>query len=459
MTTAEIVSQKHENLGLFFEGHTTLPYSFRVQQLKLLRAAIKKHEAALLDAFYTDLHKSKFEAYGTEIGIVLEEISDHLKELKKWMSPQKVSDNLLNFKSSNAIIAEPYGRILIITPWNYPFQLLFAPLIGAISAGNTVALKSSPYTPHVSEVMRQIISETFAEDYIAYFEGNRDMNEALLQQKWDLIFFTGSPELGKVVMQHAAVHLTPVILELGGKSPTIVCKDADIRLAARRIAWGKFLNAGQTCLAPDYLLIHKSVKAAFLQYFTEAVKKFYGNDAQLSPDYGRIVNTQTVDKLVALMENAEVYCGGKSDREDRYIEPTVLLLPNADHAVMSVEIFGPILPVLEFDALEEAIRFVRARPKPLALYLFSSNSETCERFMSHTSSGAMCINEVIMHISNSKLPFGGVGESGMGSYHGKFSFEAFSHLKPVLDKSTLLDVPVRYPPYEGKMLIAKGLLH
>lgn len=458
MKAIEDYSKEHQKQKDFFYTHNTKQVDFRLRQLKNLKKAIKANEQNIMDALKEDLHKSNFEAYATEIGIVLEELSMHIKHLKKWAKPQQAKTNLVNFKSESYLRPEPYGQVLIIAPWNYPFQLMFTPLVGAIATGNTVTLKSSPYAPAVSAVMKSIIQDTFDSAYINFYEGNRDVNKILLDQKWDYIFFTGSPSLGKIIMREAAKNLTPVALELGGKSPTIVCKDADIKLAAKRVAWGKYLNAGQTCLAPDYLLIQKEVKDEFLSYMKQYIQEFYGTNPQQSPDYGRVVNKANVDRLELLMKNQDVYTGGKVDRDDRYIAPTILNNISGDELVMQEEIFGPIFPVVQFEKVSEAVQFVNDRPKPLALYLFSKSKKTHETFLDRTSSGGVCINEVVMHVANDNLPFGGVGNSGMGVYHGKFSFETFSHYKPVLKKSTLVDVPVRYAPYNGKIGLAKTLM-
>lgn len=443
------INETFEKQAAFFNSHKTKDLNFRLEQLKKLKSAILKNEEKIEEALWKDLHKSKTEAYGTEIGLVLSDLTHHIKKLKKWAKPRRVSTSLVNFKASSKIYLEPYGNVLIIAPWNYPFLLLMHPLVSAIAAGNTVTLKTSPYVPNIAKAMEDMIKETYDENYISFFNGNREVNQALLEKPFNYIFFTGSPSLGHIVMQKASKHLTPVTLELGGKSPTIVDKDANIDIAARRIAWGKLINAGQTCVAPDYLLVHKDVKDDLLKKLTHYFKKFYGEDAQQSAEYPRIVNEANVDRLEMLIKSATVYYGGKIDKSDRYIEPTILIDVKDDAAVMQEEIFGPILPVIEFSDIDEVINYVNSRPKPLAFYYFTQNKKKQKYVLNRTSSGGACINDTLMHLASHSLPFGGVGNSGMGRYHGKTGFDTFSNLRSVLNKATWIDIPVRYLPFKN----------
>lgn len=443
----------------YFRSGATLPVGFRIHQLRRLKEAILQNESRIMDALWKDLRKSPFEAYATEIGIVLEEIGLHLRKLKTWAKPKKVSTNqMVHFWSSSSIFPQPYGRVLIMAPWNYPFQLLINPLAGAISAGNCVTLKASEYAPHTAEVMRQMITETFSPEYLSVYLGGRAVNEALLKERWDYIFFTGSPLVGKVVMEAAARNLTPVSLELGGKSPCIVDDDANLRVAAARIVWGKFLNAGQTCIAPDYLLVHRMVKDELLRLMEQKIRDYFGPDPEQSPDYPRIATEEKTERLARFLASGKVVTGGTVKTSERYFAPTILCEVAPDSPVMQEEIFGPILPVLEFSDRSEVVRFVNDRPKPLAFYYFSENSTRQREMLERTTSGGGCINEVVMHIANDRLPFGGVGNSGMGRYHGKASFDTFTHYRSILKKSTWFDVPVRYAPYGKKIKLLKMLI-
>lgn len=430
----------------FFRSHTTLNVEYRLKMLGRLRDAIIKYERELTDALYTDLHKSYEEAYLTEISIILSEIDNFMKHLKGWAAPSKKSTPIKMLPSRSEMLTEPLGVALIIAPWNYPVQLLLNPLIGAIGAGCTAVLKPSPYVPHVAEVLERMITETFDSEYIAVVQGNRDVNTALLKERYDIIFFTGSPDLGRVVMRAASEHLTPVVLELGGKSPVVVDKSADIRLAAKRIAWGKSLNAGQTCIAPDYLLIDKSVKEQFIMAFRRAVVELHGEDVHKSNHYVRMVSDRAFERVAGYLSCGDIVSGGLTSAEDRYIEPTLLDNVSPDSDVMREEIFGPVLPMIEIESMEEAIEFILNREKPLAMYVFADESVARPLFES-TSSGGGCINDVIMHIANEHLPFGGVGNSGMGRYHGRDSLYAFSHRRSVVTSPTWLDLPFRYMPY------------
>ena len=431
----------------YFRSHETLSIEFRLRMLQRLRDAIIKHEKSLTEALYLDLHKSYEEAYLTEISIVLGEIKNFLKHLKKWAAPSKKKTPLKLKPAKSCIITEPLGLSLIMAPWNYPVQLLLNPLVGAIAAGCTAILKPSPYVPNVSEALAKLINECFEERYVAVVQGHRDVNSALLKERYDIIFFTGSPDLGRVVMRAAAENLTPVVLELGGKSPVVVDKSANIEVAAKRIAWGKTLNAGQTCIAPDYLLIHREVKERFIEAFKRAVVELHGEDAQKSKHYVRMVSTKAFERVSGYLTDGTIRHGGRVDAADRYIEPTLLDCVRVDSAVMREEIFGPVLPIVEIESVDQAIEFINDREKPLALYVFAKEKHA-EHVIAHTSSGGVCINDVIMHIANEHMPFGGVGNSGMGRYHGRDSLYAFSHRRATLNSTTWVDLPFRYMPYK-----------
>ncbi|MBO7243181.1 MAG: aldehyde dehydrogenase [Alistipes sp.] len=438
----EIVAAQRD----FFRSHKTLSIEYRLEMLKRLRGAIVRYERELTDALYLDLHKSYEEAYLTEISILLGEIDNFLKHLKGWAAPSKKATPLKMFPSRSEIVTEPLGVALIIAPWNYPVQLLLNPLIGAIAAGCTAVLKPSPYTPHVAELLERLIAESFDSEYIAVVQGNRDVNTALLKERYDIIFFTGSPELGRVVMRAAAENLTPVVLELGGKSPVVVDKSANIEVAAKRIAWGKTLNAGQTCIAPDYLLIHKDIKAQFVKAYRNALRELHGEDIRQSKHYVRMVSDRAFERVRRYLAMGDIVLGGNTVAEERYIEPTLLDNVATDSAVMREEIFGPILPMITIESMAEAKEFILAREKPLAMYIFATES-AARNILEHTSSGGACINDTIMHIANEHLPFGGVGNSGMGRYHGRDSLYTFSHRRAVVTTPTWLDVPFRYMPY------------
>lgn len=429
----------------YFRSGATLPLCFRRQMLRKLSNAMHEYEKPLAEALWTDLHKSYEEAYLTELSIVYGEIRNHLRHLSSWAKPERKSSPLAILPASSRIIKEPLGNTLIIAPWNYPVQLLLNPLVGAISAGCTAMLKPSPYVPNVSRVLTEMIRATFPEEYIAIVEGNRQVNQMLLAERWDLIFFTGSPSLGKMVMEAASKHLTPVVLELGGKSPCIIDKSADLKVAAKRVAWGKALNAGQTCIAPDYLMIHEDVKDKFLRLLVKEWKHLLTKDPQKAKHFVRIVSDKALERLIGYLDNGTIYHGGKYDKAERYLSPTILTDIHENAPVMQEEIFGPIFPVLTFKEINEVITFVTEREKPLALYYFGTNGDYVLR---HTSSGGACVNDVIMHIVNHKVPFGGVGNSGMGSYHGKESFMAFSHRRAVISTPTWVDMPFRYMPYK-----------
>ncbi len=445
-----------EDQRRYFASDITLDRKFRKQQLGKLQQALRGWEKPLCEALWKDLHKSTEEAIITELSIVNGEIRNHLKNLRHWMKRRSVTTPLKMMPSRCHTVSEPLGCSLIISPWNYPVQLLLNPLIGAISSGCTAILKPSPYTPNVSRVIEEMISSTFDRRYIAVVQGNRDVNSALLEERFDIIFFTGSPSLGRKVMAAAAKHLTPVVLELGGKSPCIVDKDADITVAARRIAWGKTINAGQTCIAPDYLLIHRSRENEFVEAFRKELEKMHGRDVKASRHYVRLVNDDAFKRVSGYIKEGNIALGGWTDAKERYIEPTLLKDVKIDSPVMQEEIFGPVLPMIPFNERSEALEFVRKREKPLALYYFGKESDGKE-FIRRTSAGGSCINDTIMHIANENMPFGGVGNSGMGHYHGKQSFDAFSHQRSVVTTPTWLDLPIRYMPYRMFNLVKKML--
>ena len=440
----------------YFRSNQTLDIAFRLKMLQRLRDAIKMYEVELVEALRTDLNKSYEEAFMTEISIVLGEIDNFLKNLARWAAPSKKSTPLKLFPSRSEVITEPLGVALIIAPWNYPVQLTLNPLVGAIAAGCTAVLKPSPYTPNVAKVLERVVASAFDEEYVAVVQGDRTVNASLLSQRYDIIFFTGSPDLGRVVMRAAAEHLTPVVLELGGKSPVVVDKSADIRVAAKRIAWGKSLNAGQTCIAPDYLLIHRDVKEQFVGEYKRALKSLHGADASKSKHYVRMISDKAFDRVVGYINDGVVRVGGRVDSSQRYIEPTLLDNVAVNSAVMREEIFGPVLPMITIAGVDEAVEFIRDREKPLALYVFAEES-VAKGVFDKTSSGGGCINDVIMHIANENMPFGGVGNSGMGRYHGRDSLYAFSHRRAVITTTTRVDLPFRYMPYRWFRLVKRLL--
>lgn len=444
---SEFLGAKVEAQRAYFATGATLPYEFRVRQLRKLLEALDVWEQPLCEALWQDLHKSYEEAVLTELSIVRGEIRNHLRHLRGWMRTKHPCSPIKMFPSRTKILTQPLGTALIIAPWNYPVQLLLNPLVGAISAGCTAVLKTSPAVPHVAQVLVQMIGSTFEECYITATDGHRDVNTALLEQRFDLIFFTGSPSLGKTVMEAAAKNLTPVVLELGGKSPCIVDRGANVEIAAKRIAWGKSINAGQTCIAPDYLLIHSSLKECFVASFEEAVRSLHGEDVARSAHYGRMVSQKAFERVVGYLAEGKVLSGGKTNPAERFIEPTLLEPASLEERVMQEEIFGPVLPVVTFESREEVVEQLGERPRPLALYYFGKRSEG-ERLLRRTTSGGACLGDTIMHIVNERAPFGGVGNSGMGRYHGEYSFEAFSHRRTVVTTPEWIDLPLRYMPYK-----------
>ncbi|PWW31939.1 aldehyde dehydrogenase (NAD+) [Cytobacillus oceanisediminis] len=429
----------------FFSEGKTKDVSFRMEALGRLRTIIKEQEQDLMDTLKADLNKSEFDAYLTEIGIVLEEIRFTMKNLKKWAKPRKVKSTFAQVGSKSYIYPEPYGVALIIAPWNYPFQLAIAPLIGAIAAGNCAILKPSELTPRTSALLSKLISEHFPQEYIAVVEGGVETSTALLNEKVDYIFFTGSVPVGKIIMEAASKNLTPVTLELGGKSPCIVHEDANIKLAAKRIAWGKYMNAGQTCVAPDYLYVHSSIKEQFLKELKHSIQELYSGDPIAAGNFTKIVSEKHFNRLTKFLSNGTTVHGGRHDLSTLTIEPTVLINITWEDEVMEDEIFGPIVPVMEYENLSRMISEVNARPKPLALYIFSESDVIQNEILNHISFGGGCINDTVYHLSSPYLPFGGVGESGIGAYHGKGSFDVFSHEKSILKQTTKFDLPFRYP--------------
>lgn len=443
MDTAPIVNVQR----VYFRSGATLDINFRLQALDRLSDAVRRHEDDLLAAIKTDLGKSVTEAYMCEVGLTLAEIAHVRRNLRRWARTRCRMTPLTNFPAKSMIVQEPYGVVLVMSPWNYPVLLALEPLAGAIAAGNCVVVKPSAYSPATSAVLTTLLREAFAEEYVAVVEGGRAENQSLLEQRFDYIFFTGGVTVGKMVMEKASHHLTPVTLELGGKSPCVIDRTADLPLAARRVVFGKWLNCGQTCIAPDYVLVDEAVHDRFMTLLKEEIVRQFGTDAFANADYGKIINAKHFERLCGLIAPQKVVYGGQTKADTLQIAPTVMDGVTADDAVMQEEIFGPLLPVLTVSNVEEAYNFIREREKPLALYLFSNNKDTQRRFMREVSFGGGCINDTIMHIATSALPFGGVGYSGMGSYHGKKSFETFSHAKAVVKKCNWLDLPLRYQPY------------
>ena len=454
----EEIKKMVENQRLFFSGGNTKDILYRKHQLNLLKNAIHSNEQEIMDGLKMDLNKSAFESYETEIGIVLEEIKFMLRNMERLTKSRRVKTPITHFLSGSRIYKEPYGVVLIIAPWNYPFQLALVPLVGAIATGNCSIIKPSNYSPNTSAIIKKIINACFSPEYIGVIEGGRDTNQTLLDEKFDYIFFTGSVSVGKLVMEKAATHLTPVVLELGGKSPCIIDQTADIRIAARRLAWGKFLNAGQTCVAPDYLLIHESVKEQFIKEFRKNIMEMYGDKPESNEEFPKIINEKHFARLISLIASGEVIIGGNTNSETNQIAPTVLNHVSWEDKIMEEEIFGPILPILEYHDLSEIAEKINGRPKPLALYLFTTSKENELFIVNNISYGGGCINDTIIHLATSYLAFGGVGNSGMGNYHGEASINTLSHHKSVLKKSNLLDIPLRYPPYKKHLDLLKKIL-
>lgn len=432
--------------------------NFRKETLIKLLNSVITHENEIIQALYDDFKKPDFEAVLTETNYVISELKYTINNIAKWAKPKMVLPSILNFPSTDYIYTEPYGKVLIIAPWNYPFQLAFSPLIAAVAAGNQVVLKPSELTPNTSKIIAKIIQKTFHENHVEVVEGGVDVTQKLLAQRWDYIFFTGSVAVGKIVAKAAAENLTPVTLELGGKSPCIIDETANLKLAARRIVWGKFINAGQTCIAPDYILIQKDMKSHFVNYLKEEISKAYGENPIQSPDYARIINPKNWQRLVTMIDPQKVIFGGQSDAVSCYIAPTLIDEDSLESLVMKTEIFGPILPILTYENETDIATVINSFEKPLSLYVFTDNKKFAQKIIQNYSFGGGCINDTVVHFSNKRLPFGGVGHSGIGAYHGRLSFDTFSHRKGIVKKANWLDLPMRYAPYKDKLASIKKLL-
>ena len=455
LTIAEILNEQQK----FFKTNKTKSIAFRKKSLMLLRDKLEAKEEAICKALFDDFKKPKFESILTETAIVNKELKFTIKNIEKWAKPKKVKPSLLNFPSTDYIYSEPYGNVLIIAPWNYPYQLALAPLVNAIAAGNTVILKPSELTPKTSALIAEIIGEIFEPAHVAVVEGGVEESQQLLAQKWDYIFFTGSVKVGKIVAKAAAEHLTPVTLELGGKNPCIIDETANISLSAKRIVWGKFVNAGQTCIAPDYVLIHKKVKDEFVNCLRKEIGSAYGENPHESPDYARIINSSNYNRLTKMLENESISIGGKTDASTTYIAPTVIDEPNyLESEVMKDEIFGPILPIISYTEEKQVEAIIDNYAKPLSLYIFSNRKKFIKEILNKFSFGGGTVNDTIIHFVNHRLPFGGVGESGIGAYHGRKSFDIFSHKKAIVKRGNWIDPPIRYAPYGNKVDFIKKLL-
>jgi aldehyde dehydrogenase (NAD+) len=452
------IKQAFESKRVFFDAQNTKSYDFRIEQLKKLKAGIKKYEQDFLTALYNDMHKPAFEAYVSEIGVMYEEINHTLKHLKEWMGAESTSTPLVMQPATSKLYSEPLGIVLIIGPWNYPMQLLLAPLVGAIAAGNCVIIKPSDNTRHTAKVIEDMIHEIYPHEYISVVQGpGASVGSMLIEQyKFDHIFFTGSPPVGKQIMKMASAHLTPVTLELGGKSPAIIDKEVNLNVAAKRLAWAKYFNAGQTCVAPDYVLVHEDIKAEFINLFTKHTTEFFGEDPEQSESFTHIINDKRFNVLTGLLANSNIIMGGKSNAAKRYIAPTLVDNVSLEHPLMQEEIFGPILPILTWKEHNDLLVITRKHRHPLALYLYSDNSKTEDFVLNNIEFGGGGINCALQHLANPELPFGGVGNSGLGNYHGKYSFDCMSHKKAVVKAATWIDPPLRYAPYtENKMKWAK----
>ena len=449
-----------KNQKEFFESGKTINVDYRIKNLKKLNDIIKKNEDKILNELKKDLGKSSFEGYVTEVGILYDDINFHIKNVKKWSSEEKRKSPIVYYPSKSYIYKEPYGVTLIIGPFNYPFQLVIAPLIGAISAGNTAIIKPSENSRNIALLLEKLINENFPEGYLRVVNplGGKETVSLLLDKPFDYIFFTGSVRVGKLVMQKAAQHLTPVTLELGGKSPCIVDSDAKLKLAAKRIVWGKFLNAGQTCVAPDYLCVHKSVKDELLKLIINEIRVQFGENVRNSEDYPRIVNKSSLERLSGYLNDGKIYYGGNIDEDNLYMEPTLIIKPDLNSPLMSDEIFGPILPILVYEDLDNVIKFINHREKPLALCYFSESKKKIKYVLTSTTSGGVTINDTIIHVANPNLPFGGVGNSGVGKYHGKESFETFTHNKSVMKRGTFIEFNIRFAPYKNKLNLVKRIM-
>ncbi|MDN3677473.1 aldehyde dehydrogenase [Flavobacterium paronense] len=432
--------------------------NYRKQSLTKLLNCVQLHEKEIVQALYDDFKKPTFEAVLSETGYILAELNHTIKNINKWARPTMVLPSILNFPSTDYIYKEPYGKVLIISPWNYPYQLVLCPLIAAVAAGNQVVVKPSELTPNTSKIVSKIIRETFDKNHVECIEGSADIAQELLAKRWDYIFFTGSVTVGKIVAKAAAENLTPVTLELGGKNPCIIDETANLKLAAKRIVWGKFLNAGQTCIAPDYLLVSKKIKVAFVELLKEEITNAYGENPESSPDFTRIINQRNWDRLTAMLTNESILAGGKMNSQDYYIAPTLVDEPSLDSLVMKDEIFGPILPILSYEDEANLASIISRYEKPLSLYVFSDDTVFAKNIIQNYSFGGGCINDTIVYFSNKRLPFGGIGNSGIGAYHGKLSFDTFTHRKAIVKKANWLDIPIRYAPYKGKLNTIKRVI-
>lgn len=442
----------------FFKAHKKQSLKVRIDHLKKLKKVLNEKEQDIFNALDRDLKKPVFESFTSELLMVQKEIDAFIKNLKEWAAPKRVSGSLLNFPSQDFLLSEPYGTVLMISPWNYPFQLTMAPLVGAVGAGNTVVLKPSESAPHTSKVLIDILSAVFPNDWVSVVEGDAQVAQALLKERWDYIFYTGSTQVGKIVAKAAAEHLTPVTLELGGKSPCVVDGTAPLQKTARRIVWGKFLNCGQTCIAPDYVLVKSEHKDALIQALIEEIEKAFGVDAQNSKDYGRIIHEKHFKKLEADLKNQKTIYGGKTVAKELFFGPTLVDQPAMDSSLIQDEIFGPILPILSYDTLEDIDEVLTELKNPLAFYVFSQNKKFINTLIQNYPFGGSVVNDVLVHFTNPKLPFGGIGNSGVGAYHGKYSFDLMSHTKPVVKRSFWLDLPQRYAPYPKSISILKNIL-
>lgn len=442
----------------FFKAHKKQSLKVRIDHLKKLKKVLNEKEQDIFNALDRDLKKPVFESFTSELLMVQKEIDAFIKNLKEWGAPKRVSGSLLNFPSQDFLLSEPYGTVLMISPWNYPFQLTMVPLVGAVGAGNTVVLKPSESAPHTSKVLIDILSAVFPNDWVSVVEGDAQVAQALLKERWDYIFYTGSTQVGKIVAKAAAEHLTPVTLELGGKSPCVVDGTAPLQKTARRIVWGKFLNCGQTCIAPDYVLIKSEHKDALIQALIEEIEKAFGDDAQNSKDYGRIIHEKHFKKLEADLKNQKTIYGGKTVAKELFFGPTLVDQPAMDSSLIQDEIFGPILPILSYDTLEDIDEVLTELKNPLAFYVFSQNKKFINTLIQNYPFGGSVVNDVLVHFTNPKLPFGGIGNSGVGAYHGKYSFDLMSHTKPVVKRSFWLDLPQRYAPYPKSISLLKNIL-
>lgn len=456
----ETLREKINKQREYFSTGETKDINFRIEKLKKLRDVLKSEEEKIFEALKKDLMKSSFESYVTEVAMVYDEINMHIKNIKKWSKKRRVKTPLVQFPAKSFIKLEPYGVVLIIGPFNYPFMLTMDPLIGAIAAGNTAVIKPSESAPETSKILKEILEKVFDEKYVLHVnpERGKEVVEELLKEKFDYIFFTGSATVGKIVMKAASQYLTPVTLELGGKSPCIIDKDCKLELAARRIVWGKLLNSGQTCVAPDYLYVHKDIEEEFIKKLEEEIKNQFGNNPLESEDYSKMVNEREFNRVLSYIDKEKLVFGGNYNRKTFQIEPTILKNVTWNDPVMEREIFGPIFPILSFENLDEVIRLVNSKDKPLALYYFSEDKNKIEKVINSTSSGGVTINDTLVHVSSSYLPFGGVGNSGMGEYHGKYSFDLFSNKKGVMNRKTFLDLKIRYAPFLNKLTIVKKIM-